>query len=192
MVKNWYVVHTYSGFENKVKASIEEKVASQALQEKIGRVMIPTEEVVELKNGKKKVSTRKFFPGYVLVELETPLQDETLQMIKETPKVTGFVAVTPSASIHATGTSETSPIAIGTTPFCCACDAVEAIRTTTRDKCSRSAGSAGSACGTPRSRPRKNSLTATISVRAPYFSAMPDKAMPNSSASIRWSDGLEM
>ncbi|MDH4100420.1 MAG: transcription termination/antitermination protein NusG [Nitrospirota bacterium] len=89
MEKNWYVVHTYSGFENKVKTNIEEMVASQALQEKIGRVMIPTEEVVELKNGKKKVSTRKFFPGYILVEMT--MDDEARHFIKSIPKVTGFV-----------------------------------------------------------------------------------------------------
>lgn len=92
MAKNWYVVHTYSGFENKVKASIEEKVTSQSLQEKIGRVMIPTEEVVELKNGKKKVSTRKFFPGYILVEMD--MDDEARHFIKSIPKVTGFVGGT--------------------------------------------------------------------------------------------------
>lgn len=89
MAKNWYVVHTYSGFENKVKQSIEEKISSLAIQEKVSRVMIPTEEVVELKNGKKKVSTRKFFPGYILVEMD--MTDETRHLIKSIPKVTGFL-----------------------------------------------------------------------------------------------------
>ncbi|MBI5197496.1 MAG: transcription termination/antitermination protein NusG [Nitrospirae bacterium] len=89
MSKQWYVVHTYSGFENKVKASIEEKVHSLALDEKFGRILIPTENVVELKEGKKRVATKKIFPGYILVEMD--LSDETWNLIKNTAKVTGFV-----------------------------------------------------------------------------------------------------
>lgn len=89
MSKNWYVIHTYSGFEGRVKSSIEEQVQSLGLQEKITKIMVPTEEVIEIKEGKKRTSTKKFFPGYVLVEME--MTDETLQLVKNTPKVTGFL-----------------------------------------------------------------------------------------------------
>jgi transcriptional antiterminator NusG len=89
MTMNWYVIHTYSGFEKRVKTSIEERAATLHLKDKIAQVLVPTEEVVEIKEGKKRVSTKKFFPGYVLVEME--LNDDTLQLIKTTPKVTGFL-----------------------------------------------------------------------------------------------------
>ena len=91
MTKNWYVIHTYAGFEGRVKTSLLERANQMGLVEKLGQVLVPTEDVIEIKDGKRRTSRRKFFPGYVLVELETPLTDETLQMIKETPKVTGFV-----------------------------------------------------------------------------------------------------
>ena len=89
MGKNWYVVHTYSGFEEKVKISLEEKIENKGLQEKITKILIPTERIVELKAGKKKESDKKFYPGYILVEME--LDDETWHMVKSTPRVTGFV-----------------------------------------------------------------------------------------------------
>lgn len=89
MAKNWYAIHTYSGFEEKVKTSIEEKVKSLGFQGKISKVLIPTEEVIEIKGGKKKVSTKKFYPGYILIEME--VDDETWHLVKSTPKVTGFV-----------------------------------------------------------------------------------------------------
>jgi len=89
MGKNWYVVHTYSGFEEKVRLSIDEKVEALGLQEKISKVLIPTERVVELRAGKKKESDKKFYPGYILVEME--LDDETWHLIKNIPRVTGFV-----------------------------------------------------------------------------------------------------
>ena len=89
MAKAWYVVHTYSGFEAKVKSSIEERAKTLGLQEKITQILVPTEEVVELRNGKKRTSTRKFFPGYILVEMD--LDDDTWHLVKDTPKVTGFV-----------------------------------------------------------------------------------------------------
>jgi len=89
MAKQWYVVHTYSGFENKVKTSIEERAKSLGVEDKISQILIPTEDVVELRNGKKRTSTRKFFPGYVLIEME--LDDTTWHLVKDTPKVTGFV-----------------------------------------------------------------------------------------------------
>ena len=89
MVQAWYVIHTYSGFENKVKASIEQKTAALGLGDKVSKILIPTEEVVELKKGKKKVSTRKFFPGYILIKME--MSDDLWYLVKNTPKVTGFV-----------------------------------------------------------------------------------------------------
>ncbi len=87
--KNWYVVHTYAGFEGRVKDSILERASQMGLQDRIGQVLVPTEDVIEIKEGKKRTSTRKFFPGYVLVEMD--MSNESWQMIKETPKVTGFV-----------------------------------------------------------------------------------------------------
>ena len=91
MAKNWYVIHTYAGFEGRVKTSLLERANQMGLVEKLGQVLVPTEDVIEIKDGKRRTSRRKFFPGYVIVELEFPVIDETLQMIKETPKVTGFV-----------------------------------------------------------------------------------------------------
>ena len=89
MAKQWYVVHTYSGFEEKVKTSIEDKSKRLGLDEKIFKVMVPTEKVIQLKSGKKTESERKFFPGYILVEME--LDDETWHLIKSIPRVTSFV-----------------------------------------------------------------------------------------------------
>jgi transcriptional antiterminator NusG len=89
MTKKWYGVHTYSGFENKVRLTLQERVKNHGLQEQFGDVLIPSETVVELKKGEKKTSSRKFFPGYILVNME--LNDETWHIVKETPKVTGFV-----------------------------------------------------------------------------------------------------
>ena len=86
---NWYVVHTYSGFESKVKSSIEQRVAALGLSEKLSQILIPTEEVVELKKGKRTVSSRKFFPGYLLIKME--MSEQLWYLVKNTPKVTGFV-----------------------------------------------------------------------------------------------------
>jgi len=85
----WYVVHTYSGFENKAKQALEERIKLYGLAPRFGQVLVPTEEVVEVKNGQKKTTTRKFFPGYILVEME--MDNQTWHVVKETPKVTGFV-----------------------------------------------------------------------------------------------------
>jgi transcriptional antiterminator NusG len=89
MAKRWYGVHTYSGFENKVKLNLEERIRALGVEEFFGEVLIPSETVVELKNGERKTSTRKFFPGYILVQME--LNNETWHVVKDTPKVTGFV-----------------------------------------------------------------------------------------------------
>lgn len=89
MEKNWYVVHTYSGYENKVKANLEKRVESMGMQDKIFRVVVPEEEETEIKNGKKKVVKRKVFPGYVLVEII--MTDDSWYVVRNTPGVTGFV-----------------------------------------------------------------------------------------------------
>ncbi|MFQ5587896.1 MAG: transcription termination/antitermination protein NusG [Nitrospiria bacterium] len=89
MEKEWYVIHTYSGYEGRVKASLEERVKTLGLDEKIGMILIPTEEVTEIKDGKKRVSNKKFFPGYIIAELY--LDDEVQQLVNGTPKVTGFL-----------------------------------------------------------------------------------------------------
>ena len=87
--KNWYIIHTYSGFENKVKESLEGRVTAFGLSEKIGRVLVPTEDVIEVRGGKKITSTRMFYPGYVLVEME--MDNDTWHLVRSTPRVTGFV-----------------------------------------------------------------------------------------------------
>jgi len=89
MSKQWYGVHTYSGYENKVKLNLEERIRALDAEEMFGEILIPSETVVELKKGERKTSTRKFFPGYILVEME--LNNETWHIVKDTPKVTGFV-----------------------------------------------------------------------------------------------------
>jgi len=86
---SWYVVHTYAGFENRVKQAIEERAKSFGLADHVRKVLIPTEEVVEIREGKRRMSTKKFFPGYVLVEMD--MNETTWQLVKNTPKVTGFV-----------------------------------------------------------------------------------------------------
>lgn len=89
MAKRWYVVQAYSGFENQVKRSLEERVVRFGMQDSFGQVLVPTEEVVEMRDGQKRRSERKFFPGYVLVEMD--MNDGTWHMVKETPKVLGFI-----------------------------------------------------------------------------------------------------
>jgi transcriptional antiterminator NusG len=87
--KRWYVVHAYSGMEKAVERNLRERIDRSELQSKFGRILVPMEEVVELKNGKKSVTERRFFPGYVLVEME--MGDDTWHLVKHTNKVTGFV-----------------------------------------------------------------------------------------------------
>lgn len=87
--KQWYVIHTYSGYENKVKANLERKVHSMAMENEIFRVLVPMEDEVELKDGKKKIAKKKIFPGYVLVEMI--VNDRSWYVVRNTPGVTGFV-----------------------------------------------------------------------------------------------------
>ena len=89
MSKKWYVVHAYSGFEKKVSRALQERVELSSLQDFFGEIMVPVEEVVEMRGGQKRRSERKFFPGYVLVEME--LNDDTWHLVKETPRVMGFI-----------------------------------------------------------------------------------------------------
>ena len=92
MSKRWYVVHAYSGFEKSVQRALNDRIQRSAVQDLFGQILVPVEEVVELKSGQKTISERKFFPGYVLVEME--MNDETWHLVKSTPKVTGFVGGT--------------------------------------------------------------------------------------------------
>ncbi|MBN1829220.1 MAG: transcription termination/antitermination protein NusG [Deltaproteobacteria bacterium] len=89
MAFRWYVVHTYSGFENRVKQSLTEAIANAGMESYFENVLVPEEDVVELRKGEKKTSKRKFFPGYILVRME--LNDDTWHIVRNTPKVTGFV-----------------------------------------------------------------------------------------------------
>jgi transcriptional antiterminator NusG len=89
MSKRWYVVHAYSGYEKKVAAALKERIELNEMQDLFGEVLVPTEEVVEMRGGQKRKSERKFFPGYVLVNME--LTDESWHLVKETPRVMGFI-----------------------------------------------------------------------------------------------------
>lgn len=92
MAKKWYVVHAYSGFEKSVKRTLAERIERAGMQDLFGQILVPVEEVVEMKAGQKSISERKFFPGYVLVEMD--MTDDSWHLIKNTPKVTGFVGGT--------------------------------------------------------------------------------------------------
>ena len=92
MAMRWYVVHAYSGFEAQVKRSLEERVARFGMQDKFGEILVPTEEVVEMRAGQQRRSERKFFPGYVLVHME--MSDDTWHLVKDVPKVMGFIGGT--------------------------------------------------------------------------------------------------
>lgn len=94
MALRWYVVHAYSGFEQHVKRSIEERIKLQGHEDKFGDILVPTEEVVEMRDGQKRKSDRKFFPGYVLVQMD--MVDETWHLVKDTPRVMGFIGGTSS------------------------------------------------------------------------------------------------
>ncbi len=99
MARNWYIVHTYSGYEKKVVQALSERVKSHGLEEYFGQIVVPMEKVVEMVKGQRRESSRKFYPGYILVEME--MNDETWHLVKSTAKVTGFV-----------GGSETRPTPI--------------------------------------------------------------------------------
>ncbi len=92
MSKRWYVVHAYSGFENQVRRSLIDRVARSGMEDKFGEILVPTEEVVEMREGQKRKSERKFFPGYVLVQME--MDDDTWHLVKDVPKVMGFIGGT--------------------------------------------------------------------------------------------------
>ncbi|MDO8895920.1 MAG: transcription termination/antitermination protein NusG [Nitrosomonas sp.] len=89
MSKRWYVVHAYSGYEKSVQRALKDRVERAGMQDKFGQILVPVEEVIEMKSGQKSISERKFFPGYVLVEME--MSDDSWHLVKNTDKVTGFV-----------------------------------------------------------------------------------------------------
>ncbi|AHK79756.1 antitermination protein NusG [Ectothiorhodospira haloalkaliphila] len=89
MALRWYVVHAYSGFENQVKRSLRERVNRMGMEDKFGEILVPTEEVVEMRDGQKRKSERKFFPGYVLVQME--MDEDSWHLVKSVPKVLGFI-----------------------------------------------------------------------------------------------------
>jgi len=89
MAKRWYVVHAYSGFEKQVQRSLKERIERSGMEEQFGEILVPTEEVVEMKKGVKRRSERKFFPGYVLVEMD--MNEDTWHLVKDVPKVMGFI-----------------------------------------------------------------------------------------------------
>lgn len=93
MSKKWYVVQAYSGYEKRVMNSLRERIALQDMESRFGEILVPTEEVVEMKEGKKRKSERKFYPGYVLVQMD--MADETWHLVKSTPRVLGFIGGTP-------------------------------------------------------------------------------------------------
>ncbi|HMM55445.1 MAG TPA: transcription termination/antitermination protein NusG [Candidatus Desulfobacillus sp.] len=92
MTKRWYVVHAYSGFEKSVQRALADRIRRAGMEDRFGQILVPVEEVVEMKSGQKNISERKFFPGYVLVEME--MNDDTWHLVKNTSKVTGFVGGT--------------------------------------------------------------------------------------------------
>ena len=89
MAKHWYIVHTYSGFEHKVKTALTERIKNEGKESLFGQILVPTEKVIELVKGQRKASSRKFYPGYILVQME--LNDDTWHLVRHTPKVTGFI-----------------------------------------------------------------------------------------------------
>ena len=92
MSKSWYVINSYSGYENKAKEQLMERITSEGQEDFFGRIEVPTQEITEIKGGKEKIVQKKFFPGYILVEME--MNDETWHLVKETPRVLGFIGGT--------------------------------------------------------------------------------------------------
>ena len=105
--KNWYIVHTYSGFEERVKQNLKQRVEAMGMADAFGDVRIPTETLVEMKGGKRREIQRKFFPGYIIVEME--MSDEAWHLVKNTPKVTGFVGSGKEPSSAHSGLPVSSP-----------------------------------------------------------------------------------
>jgi len=97
MAKNWYIVHTHTGFENKVKTTLEERIRSAGQEDMFGDILVPTEQLVEMVKGKRKTSERKFFPGYILVHMD--MNQHSWHTVQETPRVTGFVGVNANQPI---------------------------------------------------------------------------------------------
>ena len=100
MAKQWYVVHAYSGFEKNVQKTLKERIEREGMADYFGQVLVPVEEVVDIKNGRKTISERKFFPGYVLVEME--MTDDSWHLVKSTPRVTGFIGGTANRPLPIT------------------------------------------------------------------------------------------
>lgn len=100
MAKKWYVVHAYSGFEKNVQKTLKERIEREGMQDYFGQILVPVEEVVDIKNGKRSLSERKFFPGYVLVEME--MTDDSWHLVKSTPRVTGFIGGTANRPLPIT------------------------------------------------------------------------------------------
>ena len=100
MAKKWYVVHAYSGFEKSVQKTLKERIEREGMQDYFGQILVPVEEVVDIKNGKRTLSERKFFPGYVLAEME--MTDDSWHLVKSTPRVTGFIGGTANRPLPIT------------------------------------------------------------------------------------------
>ena len=100
MAKQWYVVHAYSGFEKNVQKTLKERIEREGMADSFGQVLVPVEEVVDIKNGKRTLSERKFFPGYVLAEME--MTDDSWHLVKSTPRVTGFIGGTANRPLPIT------------------------------------------------------------------------------------------
>ena len=98
--KKWYVVHAYSGFEKNVQKTLKERIEREGMQDYFGQILVPVEEVVDIKNGKRTLSERKFFPGYVLAEME--MTDDSWHLVKSTPRVTGFIGGTANRPLPIT------------------------------------------------------------------------------------------
>ena len=112
--KNWYIVHTYSGFEKKVAESLAERKTAYGLADEIGEILIPTEDVVEMRGGRKVVSSKRFFPGYILVEMN--MTDNAWHVVKNTPKVTGFSAAVLTCSRICSTSSLLSGVGLAPAP----------------------------------------------------------------------------
>lgn len=142
MSKRWYVVHAYSGFEHQVARSLKERIERFGMQDRFGRVLVPTEEVIEMRAGQKRKTERKFYPGYVLVEIETHqegrslrIDDECWHLVRETPRVLGFIG----------GTAD-RPLPISTARLRLSCARCKRVQ---RNRSRRCSSSRANWCGSP-------------------------------------------